>query len=114
IGELTEDQKAVIREKATPFFDGSTSYLDERVRRNEELIALLRSKKHKEAERFMTAWWLEPLTISPPPYRARMEKMLATIDDIIFEVLARMTPTQREQLVSTLKDYAEDLEAISS
>lgn len=114
IGELTDQQREIIKEKIKPFFSQGTEWIDERDRRAEELFARARKKDRTAVEKYITAWWLKPLTISPPAYAERAQKNLEAVDDLIYEVLAAMTDEQRKTLIQTLNGYANDIGGLAS
>ncbi|MEO1171527.1 MAG: DUF6279 family lipoprotein [Myxococcota bacterium] len=114
IGELTGEQRTIIKEKIKPFFSQGTAWIDERDRRADELLTRVRKKDRAAVKQYITAWWLKPLTISPPDYAERSQKNLDRVDDLIYEVLAAMTPEQRNTFIETLDGYAEDIGDLTS
>ncbi len=106
LGEVTPAQEQILRQRLHA--QRAEPWLHHRETRARALVLALREGAQPGAiEDVLRQWWLgEAPTLEYARYR---QSLLTTVKHMLYEVLAQLTPRQRQHLTETLRDYAQDL-----
>lgn len=109
-GALNDDQVAIIRRYAARDADLNMRWLNNRARRQDALVAFLRTGPTDDRiARFVYRILMHAHELADPDYRAISEARWRRRTDMYFDVLAALSDDQRRELVSTLRGYAADM-----
>lgn len=113
-GRLDDPQRAVLRQRLEQSAFDPARTLEERQRRQQELLQILRRLSHAgapeaEARALLRGWVAGMLKAPDPAYRAYQETLLQEGCTTFSLVHRSTTPAQREQAVRRLRAYQRDL-----
>jgi len=117
-GSLTDRQREIISNSMASRPHDATWWIDERERRQRELIALLRKIQAERPTEEAAARWLRTyfgqLNVAPEAERrARAESYRRGSAELIAQLINHSTPEQRATLDKKLNDYAQDFKSLA-
>jgi hypothetical protein len=118
LGRLTPAQRELIRERLSRRPQAQEFWLQERERRQRELVALVaRIGEAQPAPEVAAAWFREYFAQldepREPQRRAELARLRQDNAELIADLLDSATPAQRAALARKLRGYAADLEALA-
>ena len=118
LGRLDSAQLRELRMLAAAMPAREDDWLAERQRRQNGLVALLRTLSterpgQREATRLAREYLLSMWTSQNERRRARLEAAIGESDALSADTLAKATPAQRAHLVKLVRGYADDFRALS-
>lgn len=113
VGELSEEQIAMVRESQSKMPDTAVDWLVYTKNKQQGLLTLLDAKPSTQAvEGYLQSWWIDRTELSADLALRRNLRIEARI-----RFISRFDKTfdsvQREHLVDLLQDYAQDAEALA-
>lgn len=119
LGRLTADQEQLLRDAASQRPAGPQQWLDERERRQRELLAVLERIRVEQMEvaagaALLERYFAELSLPSEGARRAGVEALRRANAELIAQLLNRATPAQKERLLRRLRGYATDLTVLAS
>ena len=117
-GRLTDEQRNIIRSSMASRPADETWWIDERERRQQEFIALLRKIQAERPSEEVAARWLRTyfahLNVAPDAARrARAESYRRGSAELIAKLINHATPEQRATLDKKLGDYGQDFKSLA-
>lgn len=119
-GRLNPEQMAIVRQVALER-DGlaQPNWLDERERRQQDFIALIKRISSEHPDAAVAAGWLqrfadEMLEPSQPDKREALTQARRLNAELIARLINASTPQQRAQLTRKLQGYAEDFAVLAA
>lgn len=110
MGDLTEAQIAIVRRYTDDGLDNSLRWLDHREKLQSAFAAFLRTEPTREdLARFVHQILVRSHEFVEPDYQAISEARWALFENMYFDVLSTLSDEQRDTLVFTLRDYADDM-----
>jgi hypothetical protein len=118
LGRLTPEQLEIVRESLAARPTATSYWIEERERRQRELVMLLRRiQTERPSEAVATGWiqrYFAELASPPQPERrARAAAYRQHRADLIAQLINRATPQQRTLLNRRLRGFAEDFTALA-
>ena len=118
-GSLTREQMEVVRASLAKRPDGAGWWLDERERRQRELIALVqRIQAERPSEEVATGWlraYFAQLQLpADAERRARVIEFRAVNAELVAQLVNAATPEQKAKLSNRLASFAQDFVALAS
>lgn len=111
-GKLEPSQRAILHRLVDQVPDGARAWFEHRRNRQQGLIALLRARAEAPAyARYVEEWWLGDRHLDPD-HAAQLERNRQATVAALAELVATLTPRQRERTVARLRSIARDLEAL--
>lgn len=111
-GKLEPAQRAILDRLVEQVPDGSRAWFEHRQVRQRGLLALMRSRADAPAyARFIEEWWLGDRHLDPA-HAERLERGRRSTADAMAELIASLTPRQRERASARLGSIARELEAL--
>lgn len=114
VGDLTDDQKAIIRRYTEDGMDDGLRWLEHSQHRNAALIDFLSSQPSEAAlTQFVYRLIIQGPEVADPAYRAIQDRRWQLREAMYFEVLDSLSSDQRETLITSLRDYADQMMGIA-
>jgi len=114
LGELTEDQVAIVRGYTEQSMDNGLRWLENREQRQDAFVTFMRTEPTRdEIAGFVHRVVLRAHELVDPDYQAVSERRWKLREDMYFDVLAIMTEDQRDTLIFTLRSYADDMVSLA-
>lgn len=111
-GKLEPAQREILHRLVEQVPDGARAWFEHRQTRQRGLIALLRARPEPPAyARYVEEWWLGDRHLAPD-HAAQLERNRQATVAALSELIATLTPRQRERAVARLRSIARDLEAL--
>lgn len=109
-GPLDAAQLAIIRRHGERQIDPANRWIDNRETRERAFLDFMGAgPAEADIARFVRRIVLHAHEIVDPDYRDLSEARWARREELYFEVLETLSGAQRRELISTLRDYAEDM-----
>ena len=113
-GPLNEEQLSIVQSYTEKDRNHAARWVQNREERQKALVKFLRTKpKTSEIGRFTYRILVKAHEITDPEYKAISEQRWKNIKTMYFELLTSLTPSQRKQLSSNLRDYASEMVRLS-
>lgn len=123
LGEVTAEQRDIVRQKARAMEQSEQVWFKERLARQDDFSRLIAGlgragQPQSEAQReevrrlvtdYLVSWW-EP---RDPARREALERVMIASDEVTVAVLGIATPRQRERLSRRLLGWAADADALA-
>ncbi len=118
-GSLTREQLDRVRAMLEKHPDSSAWWMDERERRQRELLALLQRIQHERPSAEVGAAWLRSYFAqlqnpAEPERRARIQEFRAVNAELIAQLVNTATPDQKAALSRRLAGFAQDFTALAA
>ena len=118
-GSVSREQVEIVRSALAQRPDNAAWWIEERERRQRELLRVLqRIQRERPGEAAATAWlrdYFMQLQNPPDPERGRaMEQFRATNAQLVAQLINAATPEQKAALSRRLAGFAEDFTALAS
>lgn len=111
-GKLEPAQREILHRLVDQVPDGARAWFEHRRTRQSGLIALLRARAAApQYSRYVEEWWLGDRHLEPE-HAAQLERNRQATVAALSELIATLTPRQRERAVARLRSIARDLEAL--
>jgi hypothetical protein len=119
LGRLSPAQHEMIRASIARRPDAHEAWLQERERRQRELVAVVSRIRTEQPSAETAATWMRDYFAQlaeprDPERRARLAQMRADNAELIAQLVNGATPAQREHLARKLRGYAADFEALAA
>jgi hypothetical protein len=113
-GDLNEAQLSLVGRYVRSTPGSNARWLENRARRQKAFVDFL-SRRPAEAELsdFLIRILLRPHEIVDPEYRDIAERRWVAMEKLMFEVLSTLTAAQRRETISTLRNYAADMQEVA-
>ena len=114
-GDLEPFQVAIIEKHAKKLDAYGGLWEKNRVRRRQEFLSFMANQPGAaDIQAFLTSMLEHPEQFQDPAYRPVAAQARRDIEDLVYDVLASLTPDQRDTFVDTLRGYADDLSDLTS
>lgn len=118
-GAVTAEQERLIRASVARHGDGHRWWLDERERRQRELIALLARIQTErppvqQAARWFQQYFAALVEPDEAPRRAELQRFRRANADLIAQLVNTASPAQKAALLKKLRGYADDFTTLAS
>lgn len=111
-GKLEPAQRDILHRLVDQVPDGARAWFEHRRTRQRGLVALLRGRAEAPAyARYVEEWWLGDRHLEPDHAAQLARNRQATVA-ALSELIATLTPRQRERAIARLRSIARDLEAL--
>ncbi len=119
LGAISEEQREIVRTTLAARPSGPQLWLEERERRQRDLVALLRKIVDEKPSERIAADWLRAYfaQLDRPADEARSARLQENRHDnaqLIAQLINTATPGQKAALASKLRGYAQDFNALAS
>ena len=114
-GDLNAAQLQIIRRHVATTLGDTKRRLDRRTRNSKRFIAFMTSgPKSEEIQAFLNAMFLDPDAGAPKAEAQFREARFQRFQNLVADVLTSLSDAQRQNLIESLRDFAEDFRAIAS
>jgi hypothetical protein len=118
-GSLSKEQLEMVRSALAAGPSGPQLWIEERERRQRDLVALLRKIVDEKPSELIAADWLRAYfaQLAQPAdeaRRARVQENRRNNAQLIAQLINTATPAQKAALASKLRGYAQDFNALAS
>jgi hypothetical protein len=118
-GSLTREQLDLVRSSLERHPDGSAWWIDERERRQRDLLAVLQRIQSERPSEELGAAWLRSYFAQlqnpvEPERRARIQEFRAVNAELIAQLVNTSTPDQKAALSRRLAGFAQDFTALAA
>lgn len=111
-GKLEPAQRAILHRLVEQVPDGTRAWFEHRQTRQRGLLALLRARADAPAyARYVEEWWLGDRHLDPD-HAAQLERNRRATVDALTELIATLSPRQRERAAARLRSIADELTAL--
>jgi hypothetical protein len=111
-GRLGPAQRAILDRLVAQVPDGARAWFEHRQTRQRGLLALLRARADAAAyARYVEDWWLGDRHLDPN-HAAQLARNRQATTVALSELIATLTPRQRERATARLRSIARELEAL--
>lgn len=115
VGDLTDDQKRIVRRYAEATMADTAAWLANRADRQRAFTDFLSRRPDKAAiTAFVHRIVLRPYDIVDPGYKDISERRWQRFEDMLYGIMTSLTDEQRETLVAKLRGYAAEMLELSS
>lgn len=110
LGDLTDEQVAIVRSYTEDGMDDGLRWLENREQRQGAFVTFLRTEPTRdEIAQFVHRILLRAYEVVDPDYKTISERRWALRERMYFDVLETLSDEQRDTLIFTLRDYADDM-----
>lgn len=118
-GSLTDEQEAMVRAAVAARPASERWWVDERERRQNDFVRLLRRIQQEKptpgtAERWLREYLAQLDAPSDPERRAALTELRQANAELVARLINSATPAQRQTLAKKLRGYAEDFVALAA
>ena len=114
-GDLDAKQRKNIGDYTAARLDDRAVWLEHRRRRNQAFIAFLAKRPgEKEIAGLMEKIVLRSYEVVQPEYKAVSEARAAGFEKLLFDIVASLSPEQRNELAGNLRRFADDFSELSA
>lgn len=111
-GKLAPEQRAILERLVERVPDGARAWYEHRLTRQRGLLALLRSRAAApDYAGYFEEWWLGDRNLDPA-HAAQLRSDRAATVAALAELVATLSPRQRERAAARLRSIAEELTAL--
>lgn len=115
IGDLTPGQAEVVERYAAATLGDSGIWVDHLHKRQIAFLSFLEQQPNeRQIEPFLEKIMLRSYEVVQPEYKSFSEARFKRFQNLLFDILSQITPTQRSEAVSTLRSWANDFTDLSA